>query len=284
MISRHVKLFIVLTTCFCTLAGLEAQPPEPSKIITVRDGLPQSFVSGIFQDQNGFLWIATLNGFSRYDGRGFKYYQHSFSDSSGLSGNIILHLFNAGNDELLLGYIDGKMDLFNAVSGRIVHLWQNKSFDPLRTESAYFKSLVTDGRGICWMIANDGGIYRIDLTAIKVTHFSAADLKLPEPIVGIAIQKQTLLLFTKTTMSVRNGELAIIKNVSYPFHTINTFNTGVVSIYSPTIRSNGDLIISDSDGIKIWNPSSGSFHQQLLKKAGGPVKLISHFVLDLAGN
>lgn len=109
VISKFAQLLVV-TTCFFLTGRLTAQP-QVSKVFTVRDGLPQSYVSGIFQDKSGFLWISTHNGFSRYDGRGFKHYWHSSRDSAGLSSNIILHILPIGEDQLLLCYMDGKLDI-----------------------------------------------------------------------------------------------------------------------------------------------------------------------------
>ena len=52
-----------------------ASPPafaQAVKILTTKVGLPQSFVSGLVQDVNGFIWIATRNGLARYDGTQLK--------------------------------------------------------------------------------------------------------------------------------------------------------------------------------------------------------------------
>src|SRR5690349_5023092 len=39
------------------------------------DGLPQSQVSAMVEDQNGYLWIGTMGGgLARFDGREFKVY------------------------------------------------------------------------------------------------------------------------------------------------------------------------------------------------------------------
>ncbi len=150
-----VRFLITLTTCLTLLGDLAAQTPNVSRIITVRDGLPQSYVSGIFQDRSGFLWIATLNGLGRYDGRGFTNYRHTSADTSGLSSNIILCLFNAGNDNLLLCYMEGKMDLLNTITGKVVHLWKDKGFELLVPEARYFKSLRFNSQGKCGMMACD---------------------------------------------------------------------------------------------------------------------------------
>ena len=39
---------------------------------TIEDGLPQSVVETIYQDKEGFLWIATQDGISRFDGYDFE--------------------------------------------------------------------------------------------------------------------------------------------------------------------------------------------------------------------
>src|ERR1700722_2262263 len=146
MAFPHVRFFIALTTCMTLLGDLAAQIPNVSRIITVRDGLPQSYVSGILQDSNGFLWIATLNGLGRYDGRGFTNYRHTSADTFGLSGNIIARLFDAGNDNLLLCYMDGKMDLLNTVTAKVVHLWKSKGFELPISETRFFRSLIRNSQ------------------------------------------------------------------------------------------------------------------------------------------
>lgn len=42
---------------------------------TAIDGLPQSQVQGIVEDENGYLWLGTQGGgLTRFDGRQFKVY------------------------------------------------------------------------------------------------------------------------------------------------------------------------------------------------------------------
>ncbi len=279
MAPRLVGFFITLTIYLILLGDLAAQTPNVSRIVTVRDGLPQSYVSGIFQDSNGFLWIATLNGLGRYDGRGFTNYRHTSADTSGLSGNIILHLFDAGKNDLLLCYMDGKMDLLNTITAKVVHLWKNKGFELLVSETSYFKSLIRNSLGICWMMAGDGGIYRIDLPRMTVRHLSPADLKLPEPVTGIKLLKDELVLMTQTHLSLCDSAGQIIKNTPYPFKSIRAFNTEARNILSSDVRTNGDWIIKDATGIKIWNPTTGFFYRIPLP-VHAPGKLIARFDHD----
>ncbi|MBC7400650.1 MAG: hypothetical protein H7289_11960, partial [Mucilaginibacter sp.] len=278
---KYLTLAVTLIWSFALQLSKAADPVKVTRIITVRDGLPQSYVSGIFQDANGFLWVATLNGLGRYDGREFKTYQHTSTNKTGLGGNIILNFFNAGNNNLWLCYRDDKIDQLNTITGKITHLWQNKTFGLLKGQAGYFKSLVRDTRGICWMMAYDGGIYSIDVRSFKVTHYSNAQLGLNEPVKGIALKNDRLMLFTQASLSICNNTPVAVKNIAYPFSITKPDNT-VQNIYAAPVRSNGDIIISDAQGIAIWNPSTNFLKQIPATRLTGAGKIIGAF--DRAGN
>src|SRR5262245_33615708 len=54
-----------------------------------RDGLAGSVVYDAIQDKEGFMWFATENGLSRFDGKHFK----TFTTKDGLPDNEVLKLF-----------------------------------------------------------------------------------------------------------------------------------------------------------------------------------------------
>ena len=53
--------------------------------ITTKDGLPSSECYGMLQDSKGYLWIRTLNGICRYNGKSFK----TFTKKDGLKDNAV---------------------------------------------------------------------------------------------------------------------------------------------------------------------------------------------------
>ncbi len=281
MITKLAKFLVCISCCLLT-ARLIAQQSNVSKVITVRDGLPQSYVSGIVQDKNGFLWIATLNGFGRYDGRGFKEYRHSSTDSEGLSSNIILHLLDVGNSQLLLCYMDGNLDLFHTQTGKMIHLGNRPSFGRLKNESSFFRSLVTNKKGLCWMIAVDGGINQIDIHQNTLEHFTPGQLKLQEPVWGLAFQKERILMLSPTLLSIREKINGFAQTFHYPFKIVTVSNPGTENFFIPWTRKNGDLIIPDLHGITVWNPGSNTFKQLPLARKESPGKLIP--VSDSVGN
>jgi ligand-binding sensor domain-containing protein len=63
----------------------------------VKEGLAQSQVTDICQDDLGYLWVSTHSGLSKYDGEEFV----NFSIDDGLAGNTIRKLLYSSNDKTL---------------------------------------------------------------------------------------------------------------------------------------------------------------------------------------
>ena len=70
----RVPILVFAISLFSTI--LEAQDHFYStRSYTVKNGLPQSQVSSLLEDKNGYLWIGTHGGgLARFDGREFKVY------------------------------------------------------------------------------------------------------------------------------------------------------------------------------------------------------------------
>ena len=75
---------------FLLISALHLYSQEPAyKQFTVKDGLPGSVVYHTLQDKNGFIWFATNQGVSRFDGRTFR----NFTKEDGLPDNDIIKLY-----------------------------------------------------------------------------------------------------------------------------------------------------------------------------------------------
>lgn len=157
--SRIFLLLVLLI--FLSLSALPAQSPllpEPEHI-TDRQGLPQAFVSSIVQDNKGFIWMATMDGFCRYDGNRFKVFQPVNSDSTGLSGPDVVGIKIDHNGKLLIETQE-HLDLFDLQSETFFNL----SRQPFYKE--HFKKLPTvvypDRHQRIWL-SNHEGLSVIDI-------------------------------------------------------------------------------------------------------------------------
>jgi len=119
---RHVVLFNFFTTlnlvCFCNITSGQIYPYQN---YSVKEGLINSNVYGISQDSSGYIWFATENGLSRFNGIEFENYSLSkLGISSYISAicpqnkNIIY--FGCGINGLYkFNILSGKADRINNV-------------------------------------------------------------------------------------------------------------------------------------------------------------------------
>ena len=71
MIRKNLGISIIL----CLLSSFSVSQVYNFKFFTIKDGLSQSQVTDICEDEIGNLWIATLyGGITVYDGINVKYY------------------------------------------------------------------------------------------------------------------------------------------------------------------------------------------------------------------
>jgi ligand-binding sensor domain-containing protein len=100
-----------ITYCFLTsvLSVTLLLPPcivsaQPDHILfdhyTTEDGLANNTIWEICKSRKGFIWLGTQDGLCRFDGKNFKTYRFSATDSNTLSHNTVYKLLE---DDL--GYI-----------------------------------------------------------------------------------------------------------------------------------------------------------------------------------
>jgi ligand-binding sensor domain-containing protein/two-component sensor histidine kinase len=77
------------------------------KTYTVEDGLVSNPVRRIYQDSKGFIWIATWEGLSKYDGNKFT----NYTIANGLSHNMVNDLYESSDEKLYVAENNGMVDI-----------------------------------------------------------------------------------------------------------------------------------------------------------------------------
>jgi len=97
--------YIYIASLFSSVAHANGtlKPSLTFENLSVEDGLSQSTVFDIAQDQTGFLWIATMDGLNRYDGHNFKTYRHSASAEDSLPSNFIREIYISPANAIWVG-------------------------------------------------------------------------------------------------------------------------------------------------------------------------------------
>ena len=127
---------------------------------TSDNGLSNNNCTSIVQDENGFIWIATLSGLNRFDGKDFvKYY--SAGSASHLPDNRINKIVCISQHRLAIG-TNGGLAILNTKTGTVQALIINAG-DGLKVATNAVEDLLTDKKKNL-IVATDGGVYVFDST------------------------------------------------------------------------------------------------------------------------
>lgn len=85
--------------------------------ITINDGLPHNYIDNIYKDSQGFLWLCTHNGLSRFDGTNFVHYNIS-SEGVKLRSNFVNGVYEDPFHRLWIASEAG-LDRLNLKTGRL---------------------------------------------------------------------------------------------------------------------------------------------------------------------
>ncbi len=100
------KILKIALIIFLQNLNIFSQTP-PYYHYTSSDGLASSTVYQIMQSKDGFIWFATSNGISRFDGTNFTTYR----TDDGLSSNSIITLAEGKKGEIYLGNYETGIDV-----------------------------------------------------------------------------------------------------------------------------------------------------------------------------
>jgi signal transduction histidine kinase/ligand-binding sensor domain-containing protein len=90
------------------------------------DGLSDDIVYSILQDRQGFMWFATGNGLTHYDGYQFTVYQSDPGDPTSLAHDSAYTLYLARNGDLWVGTGNG-LDRFEPTTRTFTHYLPGKA-------------------------------------------------------------------------------------------------------------------------------------------------------------
>src|ERR1700758_2005055 len=98
---KNICLLLAISTA--QYAGRLQGQPYYFNHYPVESGLSNNSVECSIQDDDGFLWIGTINGLNRFDGYTFKTFYHDPGDSTSIGSNFIRCLYTDSHGVIWVG-------------------------------------------------------------------------------------------------------------------------------------------------------------------------------------
>lgn len=161
-----MKRLISLVLCVVALtpplmAGVQGGMPQSLfESYSTLNGMPHNRVSDIYTDSQGFVWVCTWYGVSRFDGYTFKNYSTSPGDSSPLSHNRFLSVSEDSNGHLWFKVYNHHIYRFN----RYTEQFEDPAALLEGLDAKHYRAAQRrhDSRGRTWVVIPGEGVARFD--------------------------------------------------------------------------------------------------------------------------
>ncbi|GMQ78356.1 MAG: hypothetical protein BMS9Abin02_0859 [Anaerolineae bacterium] len=128
--------------------------------VSLEEGLSQSSVTDILQDNRGLIWIATMDGLNRYDGYNIKVYKHDPANNLSLAENYVTFLYEDSQGTLWIGTEGSGLDSFDPDTESFTH-YRSAPVDQRTLSSDQIRSIVEDNAGNLW-VGTINGLNKLD--------------------------------------------------------------------------------------------------------------------------
>ncbi len=303
---RYGLIIAILNILSGVINPIKAQH-QKFKNYTVNEGLASNTIRKVYQDSKGFLWIAALEGLSKYDGHTFT----NYTTANGLSHNMVNDLYEDENERLYIALNNGAIDMLTG----------NKVSPKTIPGDIVINQFIKLSTGILLASTDRNGLQEIDDGKIRQPkhHFSDKTFtnifQFNDSLI-IALEETSIKVYNnkyELIAEINNGNIINIHSTIYQdskkriwvstisglqLLNISQLNGTVVLTLSP-IKYNIPIlkgiiindIFEDSDGV-MWFATSGGLvkinpdetHQRFTAKDGLPSNIVNSIFQDKENN
>lgn len=230
-----LHLFIVLITI-----STYSQTIRFNKL-SIKEGLSQSSILGLIQDDKGFIWAGTQDGLNRYDGYNFKVYKHKIENKKSISNSFINAIKQDEKSlQIWVGTENGGLNRFDPKTGIFYSFPKEDELSKVDVQQ-----LEIDKNGSVWFTTKNNGLYHYWPSNNKIESYNYANKKLPSNKLNkLLIVGENIWLGTK-------GQGIIIFNKKTRKYSLINETNGLIdnTVLSLTKSTKNQILVGTNNGI-----------------------------------
>lgn len=146
----------------------------PATSYSTRDGLPSNNIQDIVQDEDGFLWLGTQEGLSRFDSSQFLNFSKDRSDSYSLPDILVEDLILMPDGKLWMSINEVGITVFDKYSYKSESI-KNTQTSLYKLPNNYLYGISKDQNNDIWFSLYGEGIYKWSVAESKFYKHSQTD-------------------------------------------------------------------------------------------------------------
>lgn len=112
-------------------------------------------VTGMVQDRQGYMWLATKNGLFRYDGYDMIHLTHDPLDTNSLALDALEAICTDATGALWIATLGAGLERFDPYTGVFTHFRHNPN-NPASLSADWVTAVLVDKEGVLWVGTNNG--------------------------------------------------------------------------------------------------------------------------------
>lgn len=230
---KYYKLLLLSVVLTLGCQTISAQQLQASRIhLSTEDGLCSNAVSMICQDDLGFIWLATWNGLSRFDG--YEFYNYKTGNSSHIKNlhNRILDIVIDQSQNVWMHMYDDRVFVLDRNTDQIINPFEGyDGFEEYRTNAPL---LVTSSGEVLVSIAGNNSIYMmtLDRRGLKSEKITAGELSITSMAEGY--QSDIWLGTNKGIHRLNRRSLSLERDAILPDQRISCLYSNGYNIFAAT--------------------------------------------------
>ncbi|MFH4968316.1 two-component regulator propeller domain-containing protein [Gaetbulibacter sp. M240] len=222
--------------------------------ISSLDGLSNSSVIAIHQDQFGQIWFGTRDGLNMFDGNHFTVYRNNPEGSNSISNNDILSIHEDSFGSIWIGTYDGlnRFDPYSKTFKRFIH---NNKTNSVNDNT--IRTIFEINREI-WIGTNNGlAIYNIEENSfLEVNQNIKNGNGINGSVVNCILQDKKGNIWIGTSKGLSKLISRNNNEFKFKYYEVNEDNINVVNIVED---NNSNLMIATTSGLYKINTETGTF-------------------------
>lgn len=270
--------------------------------LSIDEGLSNEYVTSIFQDSKGYMWIGTIDGLNRYDGERIKVYNCSVDRENSLSSTYINAIEEDSRGNIWVG-TDLGLDIIDRNTDSIVR-FNDLKIDGPKLSNLKITSLLKDDKDDIMWVGTENGLIKID---IKNSKFEALyhDKNDKKSLSNSYItclkndENDTLLvgttcginLINKKNLEINYFEGKVYDNSLYVYNIEFDYlgNAWIstkegIFIYNQKEDKKNELYIIDNTGVKVFNIKENKINSIYIEKDKDKKIYNNEFILNDSNN
>lgn len=257
MLYNKCLLPAIFCLLVCATVSRAASKPSCSfEHFSTDDGLPQFSITNVIQDKKGFIWLASFDGLSRFDGCEFHNYKARPKNSLPMKSNRIVRIMEDCYGRIWMQLYSNDVHCFDPNTEQIWSLPQT-----LDSYNGHFTStdmLMLPSGKVC-ILSDDNGCVCINDSLFSTYHFSVQNRNLTNNKVNTICEDSDLNIWILTD----NGIMYIPHNKQdsiVPYFENRTGNSLFNRKFSAVTEIGDHVLFGANDGyIERYSKSERTF-------------------------